>query len=368
MQTTTKKEKLEEKTKELKKEFNGLTKEQKELLLYRKIIETGKEIDSRDGFARLIYKDEMTTDELFCLVDAADLGFLKPLIVNAVRSETIKYHETYKKSLIHYNRVLENYKNLASDFKLNSSFEISQLFTYLLWNGYFSVTKKHLYKLRERLLLPGMFSFDVIKGGGVCLGYSELLHNYLDVCGKDSSILACEVPTKKGAVSCDYRPKIKRNSDDNLSSKISNDLLVLFFGGIIKIFGNHAITLISENGSMYAYDPTNIVALDILSSSKASIINGEGEFQIKPIETLITNPHSDPHRLYENLLSGNIQPAFTRKEFIFSFENLMELLNDNLALLDDAYDNIHKDLEFIDKQTNKIGRHYRSLKNDSLAK
>ena len=359
---------LEKKTEELKKEFEGLTEKQKELLLYRRIIETGKEIDSQAGFARLTYKEDISSDDLFCLVNAADIGRLKPLISYVMRGSVQYSQEAYKKSLIHFNRVLENYKNLAYDLKLDSSLNISQLFTFMLWNGYFSVTKKHLYKLRDRLLLPGMFSFDVIKGGGVCLGYSELLQNYLEVCGKDSSLLVCKAPTEKGAVSCDYRPKIKRNTDNNLVAKISNGILVFCFGGVVNMFGNHAITLISEDGSMYAYDPTNIYALDILNSSKASIINGEGKFLIKPLETLITVPHSDPHQLYEKLLSEKIKPAFTRKDFIFSFENIMELINDNLSLINDAYDNIHGDLEFIDKETDKIGRHYRSLKNDSLFK
>lgn len=74
------------------------------------------------------------------------------------------YKELYKESLICYNKILENYSILAQELNINNSLELSHLFAYMLWNGYYSVTKKHVYKLQERMMLPGMHSFDVIKG------------------------------------------------------------------------------------------------------------------------------------------------------------------------------------------------------------
>lgn len=349
----------EQRIEELKQEFEDLTKAQKELLLYRKIAETGKIEDNSKDFNSFHYNQDINLDELVCLIKAADIGFLKPLVVYAMRGHQIKYQEIYKESLIYYNNILENYKKLAQELKVNSSLDLSHLLTYMLWNGYFSVNKEHSYKLQERLLLPGMYSFDVIKGKGVCLAYAELLHNYLSTCGKDSSILTCKVPK---AISCDYRPEIERNVKSNISSRVFNSFMTLFLGGLINKFGNHAITLIEENGKMYAYDPTNLCALNIKDASTASIINGKGEFQIKPLTTFIAAPHSDPSHIYEKLLLGDIEPALSRKEFIFSFENLMELVNNNIGLLDDAYDNIHSDLEYIDKQTDEIGGNSKALK------
>ena len=78
--------------------------------------------------------------------------------------------------------------------------------------------------------------------------------------------------------------------------------------------------------------------------------------------SLIFFPNADSNHIYENLLSDNIKSTLTRKEFIFSYENLMELINSNINLLDDAYDNIHKDLEYIDRQTDKIGNYNKVLK------
>lgn len=131
---------------------------------------------------------------------------------------------------------------------------------------------------------------------------------------------------------------------------------------MINKFGNHAITLIQENGNIYAYDPTNISALNIKDSSTACIINGKGEFQIKPLTSIVMNPYTDSNHICEKILLSDIEPALTKDEFILSFENLMELLNNNTSLLDDAYDNIHSDLEYIDRQTEEIGDGNKVLK------
>lgn len=346
-----KEQNIDELKQKIKLQFKDLTKAQKELLLYYAIVETTNIEDNSKNF-----------NTLLCLIEAADIGYLKPLAVYAMFNNKLKYQRIYKESLVCYNNILENYKKLAQELKVNSSLELSHLLTYMLWNGYFSVTKEHFYKLQERLLLPGMHSFDVIKGKGVCLAYAELLHNYLSTCGKNSSILACKVPLGKKDISCDYRPQIERNTKNNIISKVFNNSMTFFLGALINKFGNHAITLIEENGKMYAYDPTNLYALNIKDDSTASIINGTGEFQIKPLITFIIEPHSDPSHLYEKLLSSDIEPALSRKEFIFSFENLIELINNNISLLDDAYDNIHSDLEYIDKQTGEIGGNHKALK------
>lgn len=72
---------LAQKVEELKKEFVDLTKEQRELLLCRKIIETGKVINNSQGFSSFTYNQGIDSDQLLCLIKAADVGFLKPLIM-----------------------------------------------------------------------------------------------------------------------------------------------------------------------------------------------------------------------------------------------------------------------------------------------
>ena len=89
---------LEQRVEELKKEFEGLSKSQKELLLYRKIVETGKIEDNSVGFNSFYYNQDISSDELLCLIKAADIGFLKPLLVYTLRERNLEYQEVYKES------------------------------------------------------------------------------------------------------------------------------------------------------------------------------------------------------------------------------------------------------------------------------
>ncbi len=353
---------LNQKVEQLKQEFETLTQAQKELLLYRKIAQIVEKEHNWKDFDNFLFYNPVKNDELTCLIEAADIGKLKPLVAYAMSDYKLTYQEVNQESLIRYNHVLENYKKLAQEFKLNSSLDLSHLLTYMLWNGYFSVSKEHSYQLQDRKLLPGMYSFDVINGKGVCLAYAELLHNYLEVCDKNSALLICKVPTKKKAISCDYSPEIERNISSNAKGKVISGFVTFLLRGLINKIGNHAITLIEENEKIYAYDPTNLYALNIKNAVEASLINGKGEYKLNPLTTLMIDCNADPHHIYEKLLTNDIKPALSRKEFIFSFENLMELINSNIGLLDDAYDNIHSDLEHIAKQTEDINNFYKLLK------
>ena len=357
-----KEEVRKQKEEELKEQIKDLSEPQKKLFIYRKIIETGRVEDNSKGFRIFTYDQDMGMEDAISIGNAAHLGWIKPLLIYTMRNYELDFQEAYSESLIRYNNILENYKKLAQELKVDSSLDLSHLFAYMLWNGYFSVSKEHSYKLQERLFVPGMYSFDVIKGKGVCLAYANLLSDYLTKCEKESSVLYCKVPSEKGAIRCDYRPEIERNVKNSLSSRVKSQMLTIFLKGVINKVGNHAVTLIRENGNVYIYDPTNLCALNIKDSSTASIVNGKGEFALRPLSSITLSPLSDYYHIYEDLFSDDIKQALTRKDFIVSFENLMEIIKDNISLLDDAYDNIHSDLEYIDKETDKIGGGIKAIK------
>jgi len=345
-----------------REELKGLTKNEQKLYAYRCIIELEKNKEYAIESLKKIGLEPIDMYRVLLRSCNKNVGFLELCWVSATYNNDGRYKRLYTKSLNSYKRVLENYKLLAQELKLESALELSHLFAYMLWNGYYSVTKEHCYKLQDRLLLPGMESFDVIKGQGVCLAYAELLHNYLDACNKTSALLHCKVPSGKNAITYDYRPQINRTVGTTKSAKMFNKIIIPLLSGVINKTGNHAVTLIEENDKMFVYDPTNFYALNVIDESKATIINGNGSYDIKPFSTLVIIPNSDPNKLFEKLVCGNITPAFDRKEFIFSFENVMELIKNNISLLDDAYDNIHHELEVIDNQTDEISGLFKSLK------
>lgn len=359
---------IEERVDELKKDFVNLNDSQKKLLAYRKIIDlSNKGIPIKEALNKLkndnIF-DLRDTEEILAIIKASDFNvrYVESVLLYHSCGREKDFKELYKDSLVSYNKILENYKLLADELKLNNSLELSHLFTYMLWNGYYSVTKHHAYKLQERLMLPGMYSFDVMKGKGVCLAYAELLHNYLTACDKTSALLNCKVPTGKNKIVRYYTPNINRNIENNYISKLLNKSTMFLLKGLVKKTGNHAVTLIEDNNKIYIYDPTNLYSLNVIDKDTASVINGKGYFDIKPFTSLLFTANSDPNCLFEKLLNGNIKQAYTNNDIKISFEKVLEVINNNLSLLDDAYDNIHSELEFIDNQTDEIGGVSKALK------
>lgn len=350
-----------DKVEEAKKQFEGLTKKEQALKAYRMLLDKEKMPN---------VTNEEIIDTLFLLAKATNLnsGLLRPLILLAMYENEQDYKEVYKESLVNYKKILQNYKQLASELNINSSLDLSNMFSVLLWNGYFSPTKEHVYKMKDRKTLPEMYSFDVLRGKGVCLAYSDFLSDFLNECNKNAAVIQCKVPkTKK--LQFNYRPEIERNIEIGFLEKLYSPLISFLAHPIINISGNHAITLIDdEEKGLYGYDSTNLSALKITGLNTAEIINGKGKFILKPNSSIVLSPNNDPKNLYEKLISTeNHGEPFSRKEFIYSFEEIIELLQKNLFLLEAAYYNIHDELEQINKQTEKIGskaKTIRKIKNE----
>ena len=291
-------------------------------------------------------------------------GIFNETFLNVMNEQYEFIQEIYKDSIIRYNKILENYKKLADELNLTSALELSHLFSYMMWNGYYSVSKQHEYKMNDRLILTGLQSFDVIRGQGVCLAYSELLSNYLNICDKKAAILNCKVPTKKGSIKKDYIPSIYRNIRTDSYNILFSKYLIPMFGFLTDKVGNHAVTLVEDENKLYLYDVTNLFALNLVDDRRASIINGTGEFNIKPLFTSMFIPNADPNFLFEKVMNNKLGEKLDRNEYIFKFEKIIDLIVKNIKLLDDAYDNIHSELEFIVNETNEKGGQMKILRNE----
>lgn len=346
-------------------EFDGLNQKEQALLAYRKIIELKKSCYCAKKQNMLTHDKIDESDRILAIIKAScgNAGYLKSLVLETMCESNLECSDLFKKSLVSYNNVLDNYRLLAQELRICNSLELSHLLTYMLWGGYFSVTKKHVYRLQNRLLLSGVHSFDVIKGRGVCLAYAELLRNYLNTCDKKAAMLDCYVSMDKNDISYDWRPSIQRNYIKEASRNTLYRVLVFLLKGLVSKTGNHSVTLIEENGKLFIYDTTNLAVLNVVDENTATLINGSGNYQINPLSTLILNPMADDNKLFERLFSGRvIEPAFNFDYVKDSFEETLEVINNNIKLLDDAYDNIHLELEVIDRQTDEIGGHFNSLK------
>lgn len=338
-----------------KKRIKELDEEKRELLLKRAIIKRVIEEDKSIVFNDYYYDKKISYEELLHLSKLYDMNFFMTWNIYFMCKDFSKFQDIYKESLVCYHNVLNNYKKLAQELNINSALELCHLLAYMLWNGYYSVTKEHFYSINGRLLLPGMFSFDVIKGKGVCSAYSCLLDDYLTTCGKESSPLICDIPKNKNEISCDYELNIERNVDIRFRDIFLSKIKHITIGQFTRKSGNHAITLIEDVNKIYAYDPTNLYALNIKDSHTATIVNGKGEYEIKPLLVYLINPISIYSKMYDKLIENDIENGLTREEFITSFRKIKNLVYENNSLLNDAYDNIHSNLEFIDEQTDIFG-------------
>lgn len=331
------------KIEEYKKTFEDLSKQEKEELVYKLLLDMQLcKIDEKIDKLSIIKEIRELTDY--------SIGNIKSLLIYLYAKSYAKkvlYAKKYYKTLRDsYKNILKNYKNLADELHINSALELSHLFTYMLWNGYYSATKEHHYSMKDRILVINFGFLDIVRGSGVCLSYSECLQDYLLMCGKNASILSCKDPKEK-PIEIDYKPQIEFKGEIKFKDLLELFLPPLILSNIGDDDANHAITLIKDNNNFFAYDPTNLLVLNIINKNTSEIINGKGFFKLYPIGTLCTNITQNSELLLKEFINSSFTPAFTRKEIIFSFENTMELIMNNIPLLDDAYDNIHSELQSI---------------------
>lgn len=322
---------------ELKQDFKDLDSYQKKLLCLRKII----------NLSEVIYDVECM---LFLYEDVLNLIEASSFSINTFESYMLQTScmlinnnkKEYEDVLKDYRNILRNYLYLAYELRLKTPLELSIYLTYLIWNGYFSLNNNHTYKLRDRKLINGLFSFDVINGGGVCLSYANLLKDFLLTANHDSSLLLVKANPKK--IKVDSCVNIKRNI--SVSQKEINHLN--FIGNLPFSFGNHAVTLVLENEKIYIYDPTTLSIFNIKNIKKASIINGVGEIDIKPIYSLILAPNSDPKKLFNLLNNDTYYSNLHRKEDFVGIANyVINKLEQNKPLLIDYYLNIKDNINNI---------------------
>lgn len=264
--------------------------------------------------------------------------------------------ELYKNSIDSYKQILETYKKLASELKITNSLDLSILYSYLLWNGYFSITHVHNYSLKNSLLLPGM-PFELMSGNGVCLHYATMLRDFLELNNIKTSTISSVI--NKNSIIETYQSNIERR----ISEKLSNIMYTTFdiIKPLVNIYGNHLITLIEDNKYLYVYDATKQHVYNILNNDNIEIINGIGKIKIKTIPTLVLDPSNDKDNILEKIENNNKYKLSVR-EVIERFEIIVDLLNENKLLTDAAYEEILSRISLINSETTKYGNLKKSLK------
>lgn len=273
-----------------------------------------------------------------------DEGILENAMIR-LGEEKNRFMEEHIKEMMLYKGILETYKNIGQELKLSTALEFSYYYTYLLWNGYFSATKKHEYNSNDRSMVFTFPAADVIKGGGVCLEYSAVLSDFLKICDKEATAMFCYLSQKKGEIKFDYTPNMERNI--NKQDATLRILLTKVLTGIGKKVGNHAVTVVNENGQQYVFDATNLAVLNIENNLRASLINGNGYFDLKKYSLNLFNSIDDDSELIYKLKNETAYSDLRRKDVITGYENTLELVKKNKSLIEEGYDSIHSSIEEI---------------------
>lgn len=341
--------KKEDLTEMLAKYFEGKNNNQKEIISYkllRYIIEETY-VDNLYEIIKAIVKLSGYN------VNFADLKYMIEQLEN-----TYNLKAQYKTSIESYNNLLNRYKILSKELKINSALELSIMISYLLWNGYFSITKEHKYCMKDRLYLTPL-PFDIFKGRGVCLEYSIFLRDFLLKCNKEAAIIGCKI--SKNTIKKTYTPPIKRNIENSKINEFLYNVLCLVSSNLINAYGNHEITLAKDGEKIFAYDLTNLLVFN-LDNNRAQAVNGIGYMEVKPAQSFIIDPSNDKSNIMEKLYDKNSCLKVSENELKYSFKKIKSILNENKNILKDMYYFAYKDIYTIVNEIDKLNIKRKSLR------
>lgn len=339
--------------------YKNLSIEEKKDIFCRMIIEGNvkQQFDNNEFYKVLTPEEQKNTESIgywdYITFLQKSFGYTKMLELLKIEllTEIIKdkdsFNKEHAKEMKLYRDILESYKNIAEELKLSTALEFSYYYTYLLWNGYFSVTKEHKYGKNNRLKDLSFLAINVLNGGGVCLEYSALLNDFLKVCNKESVLMSCFTSARKGEVAFEYSPNIVRNIDKNTQKSTKGSEFLVNIFGIKKRLGNHAVTVINENGQQFVFDATNLAVLNIEDKLRASMINGKGYFDLKIYTLDLLNLTNYTGELFYLLKRKMAHSSLEKNNIISGYEKTLKTVEKNRILLDEGYDSIHSSIEQI---------------------
>lgn len=315
----------------LKEYYNKLSMEAKKYLIFSLSLEA-KDLDECEKIIKLLDEEKYYkyTKQLF-------LGQTSKML----ETSRIKMKNFFEDSQYNYRNILNKFKILVKELKLTNSLEISILYTYLMWNGYFSKEKIFNYQIEKRALIEGMYSYDIMNGNGVCLNFSDMLKDILIECGYNSSILINKVEKQKELKKF-YIPEINRSVIK--SHNPIAEVLPLIFKPLINKMGNHAFNLIEENGKLYIYDSTNLCFLELTNPTSAILLAGKGKFKLTPYFSYLLNGEKERKSLDTLCLTDNFSSPYDRKDYIITSEKCIDLFNKSESLLNDYHNDINSDI------------------------
>lgn len=249
----------------------------------------------------------------------------------------------------YYYNIIKKTKELLREINLLSPVEISVIYEYLLWNGYFSKEKNLVYSVSNRKNLFGILGADIMRGKSVCLNNASMLTDLLNECDIEAYSIGCMARSFKNT-KLEYQPDIKRNIvNSSIKDMITQQIVhMLHFDKI----GNHAVTCF-KNGETYSVcDPTSLAFLNFNDMRKMKYVGSNLEIIFKPWIMIILNDINNYDKFLEILitlyLNSNLE-LLKVDDIRNTSEKVLDFCKSNASLLNDFHSEIYKDIDGVCK-------------------
>lgn len=206
------------------------------------------------------------------------------LVEGLVNQSAIKAKE-YEKHLDDdsYQIIVAQTKSLAKELNCTDPLMICNLYSCLLWNGYFSLGKKFRCGNDNAVDCIEYSSHSIMSGVGNNLAISSMLRDILDLSGVTNAEILGE---NKQSVPTGYSPPFERCGYKEFLNGNNKGIKKAFFGTML---GNYFANLIVDAKGGYLYDPMSFNLCSIEDMSTALGVTGWGDIKIKPFLSFAFN-------------------------------------------------------------------------------
>lgn len=169
-----------------------------------------------------------------------------------------KDEETYAEAITYYDEMIEKTAQFFQENGVASPEDCFELYTKLLWNGYFSKDDNYTYNTSEDIKINGNLGIQIVMGSGMCKNNEDFFCKLMNKLGYHAYQTICTRSLKNQEI-----PMIE------------------------QILGNHIITIVETEEKNYYFDTTNLCTYEAIDCCKGK--NQETGFSVslKPVISYI---------------------------------------------------------------------------------
>lgn len=312
-----------------------ISKEEKEYNIYKNWISIMDELDPLEALSYLS-----------CLMDDGKVVMAKASMMKKTSLEQSINKHKYDRAIYSYYSILNNFTKLVKELNFDDSLGIATLFTYMLWNGYFSNGKNYTFNRGRFIDIKGFLPLNIMNGVGAGVINSIMLSDSLNYCNINSSPIICGAPYK---FETSFLSKIDKDIEKNEYSRtkalLTHAIIYPFFRKT-----NSSLTLIDDGDKYYGFSPTNFQVINILNNLEGVSVSNKDVFILNPNWSLLSNPYFDKKKVYDKLFDKKRDNSFSYDEMRDKINNYLSIILDNIKLLEDFYENNRVNYAFINQE------------------